>query len=113
LTTTLLQIGAALGGLTFVGGIITALAMWKKSGADAASVLTDRALKAATTAIEKVEQRAEKLGLQLEKTQDQLEKTQSELRAVRRHMGVLETLLRAQGVPVPELVWPPHRNGVA
>jgi DNA repair ATPase RecN len=102
-----LQVAAGLGGLTFIGGIITALALWKKNGADAASVLTDRALKAATTAIENVEQRAEKLSQQLEKTQDQLERTQHELRAVRRHMGVLEALLRDRGVPVPELVWPP------
>lgn len=106
---TLLQVGAALGGLTFIAGIITALAMWKKSGADAASVLTDRALKAATTAIENVEQQAEKLGVQLERTQGELEKTRDELRAVRRHMGVLEGLLRQQGVPVPDLEWPLRR----
>lgn len=107
---TLLQVGAALGGLTFIAGIITALAMWKKSGADAASVLTDRALKAATTAIENVEQQAEKLGAQLERTQGELEKTRDELRAVRRHMGVLEGLLRQQGVPVPDLDWPQLRG---
>lgn len=108
--TVILQIGAALGGLTFVGAIITALAMWRKSkaeanktGADAASVLTDTALKAATSAIKNMEERAQKLGEQLEKTQD-------ELQAVRRHMGVLEMLLRQRGVPVPEFVFPP-RNG--
>jgi hypothetical protein len=28
-------------------------------------------------------------------------------------MGVLEGLLRERGLPVPELVWPPQRNGVA
>jgi DNA repair ATPase RecN len=103
-----LQVAAGLGGLTFIGGIITALALWKKNGADAASVLTDRALKAATTAITNIEQQAEKLGHQLEKTQGQLELTREELRAVRRHMGVLERLLRDQGVAVPELVWPPR-----
>jgi DNA repair ATPase RecN len=118
--TLFLQIGAALGGLTFFGGIITALAIWRKSkaearkaGADAVSVLTDTALKAASTAIAKVEQQAEKLGHQLERTQGELEKTRDELQAVRRHMGVLEGLLRQQGVPVPELVWPPMRNGVS
>lgn len=104
-----LQIGAALGGLTFIGGIITALALWRKNGADAASVLTDRALKAATTAIEMVEQRAEQ---RAEKLGRQLEETQDELRAVRRHMGVLETLLRQNQIPAPEFVWP-LRNGSA
>lgn len=107
-----LQIGAALGGLTFIGGIITALALWRKNGADAASVLTDRALKAAEAAITNVEKQADKLGRQLEKTQGELEKTRDELRAVRVHMDVLEGLLRERGVPVPQLVWPPQRNGV-
>lgn len=106
-----LQVGAALGGLTFVSGVITAFALWRKSkaeakktGADAASVLTDTALKAATSAIKNMEERAQKLGEQLEKTQD-------ELQAVRRHMGRLEMLLRERGVPVPDFVFPP-RNGV-
>lgn len=111
--TWLLQIGAALGGLSFIGGIITALAMWRKNGADAAAVLTDRALRAAETAITKVEQQAEKLGTQLEKTQGELEKTRDELQALRRHMGVLEDLLRAQAIPVPQFNWVPRRNGVS
>lgn len=115
----LLQIGAALGGLSFIAGIITALAMWRKSkaeatktGADATSVLTDTALKAATTAIASVQAEAEKLGRQLVKTQDELELTRDELHAVRRHMDRLETLLRAQGAEVPNFTWTPRRNGV-
>lgn len=109
----LLQLGSALGGLTFIAGIITALAVWRrakaeasKTGADAASVLTDTALKSAAKAIANLEQQAEKLG-------HQLDKTTAELRAVRRHMGVLEDLLRERGVPVPQLSWPPQRNGAA
>jgi hypothetical protein len=97
--TLFLQVCAGLGGLTFIGGIITALAMWRKNGADAASVLTDRALNAATKSIENLEK--------------QLERTTEELRAVRRHMTVLEGLLRQSGVTVPEFDWPPRRNGVA
>lgn len=104
---TLIEVGAALGGLTFIGSIIGALALWKKNGADAASVLTDRALKAATTSIENLEKHAEKLGAQLEKTTD-------ELRALRQHMTVLESLLREHSIPAPTFDWPPrHRNGVA
>jgi hypothetical protein len=96
----LLQIGAALGGLSFVAGIITALAMWRKNGADAASVLTDRALRAATSSIENLEK--------------QLERTTEELRALRRHMSVLEGLLRQGGVTIPDFDWPPTRsNGAA
>lgn len=101
----LLQIGAALGGLSFVAGIITALAMWRKSGADAASVLTDMALKAATSSIANLEKHAEKLSAQLDRTTD-------EMRALRAHMGVLEQLLRQHQIPAPEFVWP-RRNGVA
>lgn len=115
-----LQICAGLGGLTFLGTVITALALWRKSkaeanktGADAIQVLTDNALKAASTAIDKVEKQAEKLGQQLERTQGELAKTQNELQAVRRHMGVLEDLLREHRIPAPKLVWPSHSNGVA
>lgn len=104
--TLLLQISAALGGLTFVGGLITALALWRKTsaearkiGVDTASVLTDTALKAATRSIENLEK--------------QLESTSDQLRALRRHMTVLEGLLRQSGVSVPEFDWPPYRNGVA
>jgi signal transduction histidine kinase len=118
--TWLLQVGAALGGLTFLGGLITALALWrrskaeaKKTGADATSVLTDTALKAATTAIANIEKQAEKLGEQLVRTQDELEKTRDELHAVRHHMGVLEGLLREREIPVPKFVYPPTRNGAA
>lgn len=118
--TLLLQIGAALGGLSFLAGLITALALWRKSkadatktGADATSVLTDTALKAATTAIANIEQQAAKLGQQLERTQDELEKTRDELQAVSRHMGVLEDLLRERDIPVPKFTWSPRRNGVA
>jgi DNA repair ATPase RecN len=118
--TLFLQVCAGLGGLTFLGTIIGALAVWRKSkaeagktGADAIQVLTDNALKAATTAIENVEKQAEKLGRQLEQTQDELAKTREELVAVRQHMGVLDELLRQHQIPAPKLVWPPHRNGVA
>ena len=98
-----------LGGCSFIGTGIVAVSQRRKVRADAASVLTDSAMKVLTS----VEQRAEKLGKQLEETQEKLDETQGELRAVRRHMGVLEELLRSVGVPVPDLVWPPRRNGVA
>lgn len=101
----LLQVGAALGGLSFLGGIITALAMWRKSGADAASVLTDRALKANATAMEN-------LGQQLEQTQEALEETKGELQAMRRHLRVVEQLLRRHDIPAPEFEWPLRRNEV-
>lgn len=70
-----------------------------KTGADAQAILTDTALKAATRSIESLERR--------------LEQTTTELQAVRHHMGVLEVLLRQRGVPVPDMAWPPQRNGVA
>lgn len=114
-----LQICAGLGGLTFIGTIITAIAMLirskagaTKTGADTIQVLTDNALKAASTAIGNVEKQAEKLGRQLEETQGELAKTRDELQAVRRHMGVLEQLLREHKIPAPEFVWPIGRNGV-
>ncbi len=76
-----------------------------KAGADAASILTDTAMKAAEKAIAEVERQATSLRKDLRETRD-------EMRAMRRHMGTLETLLRTSGVPVPEFVWPPQRNGV-
>lgn len=109
--TLFLQICAALGGLTFLGGIITALAMWRKAkaeagktGADTIQVLTDNALKAASSAIEN-------LSKQLEQTQEALTETRDELQAVRRHMGVLEQVLRQHQILAPEFVWPSRRNG--
>lgn len=109
--TWLLQLGASLGGLSFLAGLITALSLWRKSkaeaaktGADATSVLTDTALKAATRSIESLEKHAEKLSEQLDRTTD-------ELRALRAHMDVVEQLLRQHQIPAPEFVWP-RRNGV-
>lgn len=99
---TLLQIGAALGGLSFLGTIIGALAVWRKSkaeankaGADAASVLTDSALSI------------------VEDLRVELRSARAEIGALRRHLSVVERLLREQGIPAPEFDWPPHRNGVA
>lgn len=110
---TLIQLAVAGGAGSLLTTAVTSFSQRRKvsaeaskAGADAASILTDTALKAATTSIENLEQQAEKLTKQLERTTE-------ELQAVRRHMGVLEGLLRQQGVPVPELVWPPPRNGIA
>jgi uncharacterized membrane protein len=97
-----------LGGCSFIGTGIVAVSQRRKVRADAASVLTDSAMKVLTS----VEQRAEKLGRQLEATREKLDETQDEMRAMRRHMGVLEDLLRSRGVPIPEFRWP-QRNGIA
>jgi uncharacterized membrane protein len=99
---------SVLGGCSFIGTGIVAVSQRRKVRADAASVLTDSAMKVLTS----VEQRAEKLGRQLEATREKLDETQDEMRAMRRHMGVLEDLLRARGVPIPEFRWP-QRNGIA
>ncbi len=100
--TWILQVAAALGGLTFFGGIITALAVWRKSKSeakktdiDAASVLTDSALKI------------------VKDLRTELRETRTEMHALREHMGTLEDLLRQRGVPVPQFRWPPQRNGVS
>lgn len=91
----LLQIGAVLGGLSFVGGIITAVALWRKTKADAASVLTDSALSIVTD------------------LRGEIAVTRQEMRALRSHISRLEVLLRQHGVPIPDFDWPPPRNGVA
>ncbi len=107
-----LQICAALGGLTFLGGIITALAMWRKSkaeakkfGADAPQVLTDTALKPASVVMAELKEQAKELKVELAKTR-------AELQAVREHMDVLEDLLRLNQIPAPKFVWPAP-NGAA
>jgi len=95
----LVQIGATLGGFTFIAGIITALALWRKTKAevkktdvDAASVLTDSALSI------------------VKDLRGELAETRQQMQALRSHMGRLEGLLRDRGVPVPDFDWPP-RNG--
>ena len=92
----LISAGAALGGLGFIGTVITAIAMRRKvraeadkTGADAASVLTGSAMSL------------------VEEVRADLLETQHELRALRRHVGVLEGLLRVNGIPVPDFAWPP------
>lgn len=104
--TSFLQVCAGLGGLTFIGTIITAIAMLirskagaTKTGADTIQVLTDNALKAASTAIANLEK-------QLGQTVDELAKTRSELQGVRQHMDVLEQLLRQHQIQAPQFVWP-------
>lgn len=86
----------ALSGCSFIGTIAVAWMQRKKVGADAASVLTGSAL-----------QIVEDLRTELKGARTELRETRAELHAVRRHMGVLEVLLRERGVPVPELAWPP------
>lgn len=61
----------------------------KKTGADTASVLTGSAME------------------MVNDIRADLVETQREVRALRRHVGVLEGLLRVNGVPIPELAWPP------
>lgn len=97
----LVQIGAVLGSLTFVGTVITALAMWRKSKSEAKKTDVDAVQVLTGTALTMVEDmRAE------------LAAARQEMKALRTHMGRLETLLRAAGMSVPEYDWPPHRNGV-
>lgn len=98
----LVQIGALSGALSFLGTIIGALAMWRKSkaeaaktGADAASVLTGSALSI------------------VEDLRGELRSARAEIGALRRHLSAVERLLREQGIPTPDLDWPPSRNGAA
>ena len=87
---------SVLSGCSFIGTLGVAWMQRKKVGADAASVLTGSAL-----------QIVEDLRTELKGARSELKETRAELHAVRRHMGVLEVLLRERGVPVPELAWPP------
>lgn len=84
-----------LGGMSFIGTGIVALSQRRKVRADAASVLTDSALKI------------------VKDLRNELEETRSEMNALREHLGTVEDLLRKQGVPVPQFRWAPPRNGVA
>lgn len=91
-----IQVLSVIGGLGVPAAVVTALAMRRKvraeagkTGADAADVLTGSAMSYVT------EVRADMAELQ------------QEMRALRRHVGVLEGLLRVNGIPVPEFAWPP------
>lgn len=106
--TVFLQISAALGGVTFLSGLITALVLWRRSKAevkklnvDAAAVLTDSAMKV----LQNVREEAEGLRKELRATRDELAGVRGQLRTV-------EALLRDNGIPVPTFDFPPYRNGV-
>lgn len=93
-----LQICAALGGFTFIATPITALAMWRKTkaeakkiGVDATAVLTDSAIKL------------------LKNVQEEAEGLRRDLAAMSNQLRVVEDLLRQNGIPVP--AWAPRRNG--
>lgn len=83
-----------LGGMSFIGTGIVALSQRRKVRADAASVLTDSALKI------------------VKDLRTELEETRSEMHALREHLGGLENLLRQRGLPVPQFRYSPPRNGV-
>lgn len=110
---TLIQLAVAGGAGSLLTTAVTSFSQRRKvsaeasrAGADAVSILTDTAMKAAEKAIAEVERQAESLRVDLRETRD-------ELRALRGHLVTLETLLRTTGVPVPEFAWPPRRNGVS
>jgi len=63
-------------------------------GADASKVITE----AATDAVSLVSE-------QLKVLRGELVEARSEVAALRRHMEVLEALLRSNGVPAPEFIW--------
>lgn len=50
------------------------------------------------------------LRVDLARHRKKLEETQTEIEALRRHLAVVEALLRENGIPVPAFVWP-HVNG--
>lgn len=95
------QIMASLGGLAFVGGIITALAVWRKSRAEAKKTDVDAVQVLTGTALTMVEDMRKELAA-----------ARTEMQALRTHMGRLETALRTAGMAVPEFHWP-QRNGAA
>ena len=91
----LVTVLSLLGGCSFVGTGIVALANRKKvrgeaakAGADAAAVLTESALSI------------------VDDLRGELVSARAEIRALRRHLGVVERLIREQGLPVPDLDWP-------
>lgn len=91
-----------IGACSWIGTGIVAFANRKKvrgeaakAGADAAAVLTESALSVVAD------------------LRGELASAREEIRALRRHLGVVERLMREQGVSMPEFDWPPHRNGVA
>lgn len=104
---TVIRALSVVGGIGFVGTIVTALAMRRKvradatkAGADAAKVLGDTAASLVT------EVRADMAELRSEH-RTEINEMHGEILALRRHVGVLEGLLRRHGIPVPEFARPP------
>lgn len=102
-----IQVLSVLGGVVSAGGIVTALSLRKKVRAEAKKTGADTAEVLAGVGADLVtEVRADMRELKAEHRQEMRE-MQAEVRALRRHVGVLEGLLRTNGVTIPEFAWPP------
>lgn len=105
----LVTIPSVLGAVSFLGTIFVALSNRRKiqaeagkTGADAAAILTETALKAAEKSIAQVEKQATKL-------MAELEGAQTKMHALQEHMEVLQDLLRSAGIAAPTFRYPPLR----
>jgi hypothetical protein len=100
---------ASLGGVSFIGMIVNAFVQRRKIkaesgkiGADAAAVLTESATKFADEVREAAREDTAVL-------RRELQDTRSEIAALRRHLAVVEGMLRRYlppDVAVPDFVWP-------
>jgi hypothetical protein len=111
---TFVAVMAALGPASLIGTVVNAWLQRRKiraeagkTGADAAAVLTETA----TELLNPLRAELDRTGRRLAETNDRLESTEREMSALRRHLIVVEDLLRRNGIPVPEFVWPPSANG--
>jgi hypothetical protein len=106
----LVTVLAGTGVLSLIGTLILTWSQRKKVraevervGADASKVITESA--AGVVALVHGE---------MEAMTKELTETRREMGALRRHLAVVEGLLRDRGIPVPDFVWPERRrNGTS
>lgn len=107
---TLVAILAGLGGLSFVGTAINAYAQRRKikaeehkTGVDATAILTETA----TELLVPLRAELRETRKEFADTRAELVETRAEVSALRGQLTVVEGLLRTNGIPIPEFVWPP------
>lgn len=104
---TAIQVLAVIGGGGLPVAVLTALVMRRKVRADADKTGADAAEVVATASAGWVKDVRADMDKMRELHQQEMQRVRAEVLALRRHVGALEGLLRVNGIPVPDLAWPP------
>lgn len=104
---TVIRALSVIGGIGLPAAIVAALAMRRKVRADATKAGADAAAVLGDTAAAMVKETREDMAELRAEHRGEMASMRGEMSALRRHVGVLEGLLRVNGIPVPDFAWPP------